>query len=128
MGECFFWYRPTRVVPDQRPLNGRCCCTRHTEKYLMLQMQGKDASVKPVTVMLPAMSQTVDEGRGECASKEVLPYIYIHLYSTIVITSEAVTVTAYTGHHQTLFPIIHTLTQISWGQAADYQLHPQASG
>jgi len=19
---CFFWYRPTRVVPDQRPLNG----------------------------------------------------------------------------------------------------------
>ena len=26
MGECTFWYRPTRVVPDQRPLNGRCCC------------------------------------------------------------------------------------------------------
>ena len=26
MGECFFWYWPTRVVPDQRPLNGRCCC------------------------------------------------------------------------------------------------------
>ena len=22
MGECFFWYQPTRVVPDQRPLNG----------------------------------------------------------------------------------------------------------
>ena len=26
VGECFFWYRPTRVVPDQRPLNGRCRC------------------------------------------------------------------------------------------------------
>jgi len=26
VGEYFFWYRPTRVVPDQRPLNGRCCC------------------------------------------------------------------------------------------------------
>ena len=26
VGECFFWYRHTRVVPDQRPLNGRCCC------------------------------------------------------------------------------------------------------
>ena len=25
VGECFFWYWPTRVVPDQRPLNGRCC-------------------------------------------------------------------------------------------------------
>jgi len=24
VGECFFWYRPTQVVPDQRPLNGRC--------------------------------------------------------------------------------------------------------
>ena len=22
VGECSFWYRPTRVVPDQRPLNG----------------------------------------------------------------------------------------------------------
>jgi len=22
VGECFFWYRPTRVVPDQGPLNG----------------------------------------------------------------------------------------------------------
>ena len=22
VGECFFWYRPTRVVPDKRPLNG----------------------------------------------------------------------------------------------------------
>jgi len=25
MGECFFWYQPTRVVPDKRPLNG-CVC------------------------------------------------------------------------------------------------------
>jgi len=25
VNECFFWYRPTRVVPDQRPLNG-CVC------------------------------------------------------------------------------------------------------
>ena len=25
VGECFFWYRPTRVVPDKGPLNG-CVC------------------------------------------------------------------------------------------------------
>jgi len=25
VGECFFWYRPTRVVPDKGPLNG-CMC------------------------------------------------------------------------------------------------------
>ena len=33
MGECFFWYRPTRVVPDQRPLNGRCCCCQPQSNY-----------------------------------------------------------------------------------------------
>jgi len=26
VGECFFWYRPTRVVPDQGPLNGCVFC------------------------------------------------------------------------------------------------------
>ena len=26
VGECFFWYRPNRVVPYQRPLNGCVCC------------------------------------------------------------------------------------------------------
>jgi len=25
VGECFFWYRPTRVVPDKGPLNS-CVC------------------------------------------------------------------------------------------------------
>ena len=29
VGECLFWYRPTRVVPDQRPLV-------HDQKYLVL--------------------------------------------------------------------------------------------
>jgi len=29
VGECFFWYRPTRVVPDQRPLNGPVCVCVH---------------------------------------------------------------------------------------------------
>ena len=28
MGECFFWYRPTWVVPDQRPLNGCACSSK----------------------------------------------------------------------------------------------------
>ena len=27
MGECFFWYRPTLVVPEKRPLKG-CVCVR----------------------------------------------------------------------------------------------------
>jgi len=32
VGESSFWYRPTRVVPDQRPLNGRCCCCFFVKK------------------------------------------------------------------------------------------------
>ena len=29
VGECFFWYRPTRVVPNKRPLNSCVCvCAR----------------------------------------------------------------------------------------------------
>ena len=32
VSECFFWYRPTRDVPDQRPLNGRCCCCRGVQQ------------------------------------------------------------------------------------------------
>jgi len=32
---CFFWYRPTRVVPDQRPLNG-CVCVCAWPSFLEL--------------------------------------------------------------------------------------------
>ena len=50
MGESSFWYRPTRVVPDQRPLNGRCCCTerRVPEPIPVLDSQpASDVSHKP---------------------------------------------------------------------------------
>ena len=46
VGECFFWYRPTRVVPDKRPLNGCvracvracvcCCCWLKLTIYFLL--------------------------------------------------------------------------------------------
>ena len=36
MGECFFWYRPTRVVPDQRPLNGCVCVCVYTHTYIQI--------------------------------------------------------------------------------------------
>jgi len=32
VGESSFWYRPTRVVPDQRPLNGRCRVRKYIKK------------------------------------------------------------------------------------------------
>jgi len=39
VGECFFWYRPTRVVPDQRPLNGRCVVVVVQLNHLIMQIQ-----------------------------------------------------------------------------------------
>ena len=38
-GECFFWYWPTRVVPDKRPLNGCCwcCCCQISLQLLQLE-------------------------------------------------------------------------------------------
>jgi len=35
VGECFFWYRPTRVVLDQRPSNGRCCVPDRQQSRLI---------------------------------------------------------------------------------------------
>ena len=33
MGECFFWYWPTQVVPDEGPLNGCVCVCVCVYKY-----------------------------------------------------------------------------------------------
>ena len=33
-GECFFWYRPTRVVPDKRPLNGWLVINKSTDSTI----------------------------------------------------------------------------------------------
>ena len=38
MGECFFWYRPTRVVPDKRPLNGCVCVCVCVVSYLSFSL------------------------------------------------------------------------------------------
>jgi len=38
VGECFFWYRPTWVVPEKRLLNcGVCVCTKINNKQTKLQ-------------------------------------------------------------------------------------------
>jgi len=41
VGESFFWYRPTRVVPDQRPLglNG-CMCVFCVYIAIMKEIKG----------------------------------------------------------------------------------------
>ena len=40
MGECFFWYRPTRVVPDRGPLNSCVClCVYQLDACLFYAMK-----------------------------------------------------------------------------------------
>jgi len=46
VGECFFWYRPTRVVPEKRPLNGRCCCCTEEEAEPTMTATVGDISTK----------------------------------------------------------------------------------
>ena len=75
MGESSFWYRPTRVVPDQRPLNGRCCCS----SFLVLAHLGCPAkrAVKWVCVCAHA----VDGIRGIIVRTVLLTvHAYICMY------------------------------------------------
>ena len=65
MGESSFWYRPTRVVPDQRPLNGRCClhCICIVTAFSALCLQCIDA-VGWVAEGHPAYKKTEWRGAG----------------------------------------------------------------
>jgi len=46
VGECLFWYRPTQVVPDQRPLNGRCCCCQLSQGAWGQLIPGNEKKLK----------------------------------------------------------------------------------
>ena len=48
MGECFFWYQPTRVVPDQRPLNGCMRVCVHTPDFCS-HMVKKSSCLKTIS-------------------------------------------------------------------------------
>ena len=41
MGECFFWYQPTRVVSDHGPLNGFVCVSVLENQYVPLSGVGQ---------------------------------------------------------------------------------------
>jgi len=52
VGERFFWYRPTRVVPDKGPLNGCVCVCVCVANAVLLIEPSKVAvriSILPVT-------------------------------------------------------------------------------
>ena len=56
VGECFFWYWPTQVVPDPRPLNGSVCvcvcvraCVRACVCYILYCIVHENTSVFSAT-------------------------------------------------------------------------------
>jgi len=54
VGECLFWYWPTRVVPDKRPLNGcvcvHCVVSGEFERYIIVRAADLDAADAPFYV------------------------------------------------------------------------------
>ena len=46
MGEYFFWYRTTLVVPDQRPLNGCVCVCAESILAIVLHLHAR-SSINP---------------------------------------------------------------------------------
>ena len=66
VGECFFWYRPTRVVPDQRPLNSCVCVSPAGWLPRTGISSGTLCSVIDYGLPLPFYTRTAasDRGRG----------------------------------------------------------------
>ena len=56
VGECFFWYRPTWVVPDKRPLNG-CVCVCI---YVLFE--------KSIRIFAPELTSPGNERCASCVS------------------------------------------------------------
>jgi len=58
VGECFFWYRPTRVVPDQlKAVKGLCVCVcvgyRLTQVVLEKTLLDGCSSSKVIISVIP---------------------------------------------------------------------------
>ena len=70
VGECFFWYRPTRVVPDKRPLNGCVCVYRITERESAERYRPVDVArdVVKQDVNVAAASVQVMTCDGHCSA------------------------------------------------------------
>ena len=89
MGECFFWYRPTRVVPDQRPLNGRCrCCCSLCFIILFLLILSVCVSVCVcVWAMLPdSKKMMMMIGNSSSEQTYFLPHVLL-VFSELVVLS-----------------------------------------
>jgi len=77
VGECFFWYRPTRVVPDQRPLNG-CVCVLYL--FMTHCCKSKSSYVLVAVCIIVELVSKRNTGRSS-ESYQVTPKIAIAVQS-----------------------------------------------
>ena len=75
--ECFFWYWPTRVVPDKRPLNG---CVRVCVYYAVHGSQGQRNNWGTEACASPKFGLLTVEAccRGVCQSISIYTGTYCH--------------------------------------------------
>ena len=69
MGECFFWHRPTRVVPDKRPLNGCVCvCVTVCDVIWSVDIQGvyvaRPVEQQPQHILQASTGQATEQAMG----------------------------------------------------------------
>jgi len=79
VGECFFWYRPTRVVPDQRPLNG-CVCVCVLYLFMTHCCKSKSSYVLVAVCIIVELVSQRNTGRSS-ESYQVTPKIAIAVQS-----------------------------------------------
>ena len=61
VGECFFWYWPTQVVPDKGPLKNGCVSAQSTECYLVCVLVWLTAVLAHGREKLQVTEQNVSE-------------------------------------------------------------------
>ena len=75
MGECFFWYRPTRVVPDKRPLSG-CVCVCVSIVLRAADNAAKRAAAAATVVNADVMTVTAWYASRAC--KLIISHSFTH--------------------------------------------------
>ena len=85
MGECFFWYRPTRVVPEKEPLNG---CVYVC--VLIVQLPVENSTEKFLCCWLctsgPISASAQTDRRGYCPGMSVSVSLVLSVCMSLVLS------------------------------------------
>jgi len=83
VGECFFSYRPTRVVPDKRPLNGCVCVCCFLCVLGLLNIKLRIQSNSQICSCLPHIDVTRCAIEGEIWPQHYFPSLDLGLLGSV---------------------------------------------